>query len=96
MTKQNTETPEMQPEQKSTPKIPDKFKDKSGDLNADALVKSYLELEKKMAARAPLDPADICPEKPEDYEIQIKKHHNIHLKVILSVYSEQLVSYYYH
>ena len=72
MTKQNTETPEMQPEQKSTPKIPDKFKDKSGDLNADALVKSYLELEKKMAARAPLDPADICPEKPEDYEIQIK------------------------
>ena len=72
MTKQNTETPEMQPEQKSTPKIPDKFKDKSGDLNADALVKSYLELEKKMAARTPLDPADICPEKPEDYEIQIK------------------------
>ena len=72
MTKQNTETPEMQPEQKSAPKIPDKFKDKSGDLNADALIKSYLELEKKMAARAPLNPADICPEKPEDYEIQIK------------------------
>ena len=71
MTKQNTETPEIQPEQKPAPQIPDKFKNKSGDLNADALIKSYLELEKKMASRTPIDPIDSCPDKPEDYEIKI-------------------------
>ena len=31
MTKQNTETPKVQPEQNIIPDIPDKFKDKSGD-----------------------------------------------------------------
>ena len=71
MTKQNKEIPEILPEQESNPKIPDKFKDKSGDLNQVALIKSYLELEKKMAARPALDPMDTRPEKPEDYEIQI-------------------------
>ena len=71
MTKQNTEKPEILPEQESASQIPDKFKDKSGVLNQAALIKSYLELEKKMAARVPTDPADMCPEKPEDYEIQI-------------------------
>ena len=73
MTKQNTETPEIQPEQKPAPQIPDKFKNKSGDLNADALIKSYLELEKKMASRTPIDPIDSCPDKPEDYEIKTKR-----------------------
>ena len=71
MTKQNKETPEILPEQEPVPAIPEKFKDKSGDLNQAALIKSYLELEKKMAARAPVDPADIRPDKPEDYQIQI-------------------------
>ncbi|MBR6411651.1 MAG: hypothetical protein IKS41_00630 [Alphaproteobacteria bacterium] len=71
MTKQNKETPEILPEQEPVLQIPDKFKDKAGDLNTAALIKSYLELEKKMAARAPNDPQDTCPENPEGYTIQI-------------------------
>ncbi|MDY6408135.1 MAG: hypothetical protein SPL08_05505 [Pseudomonadota bacterium] len=72
MTQQNTKETETLTEQERAPQIPDKFKDKSGDLNTDALVKSYLALEKKMAMKKPLDPIDECPIKPEDYNIQIK------------------------
>ena len=72
MTKQNKEVSEPLSEQEPSPKIPDKFKDKTGDLNQAALIKSYLELEKKMATHTTIDPEDTCPEKPEDYNIQIK------------------------
>lgn len=59
-----------------TTKIPDKFKDtKTGKINIDALVKSYLELEKKLSNRTKLLPATsngTMPEKPEDYQIIMK------------------------
>jgi len=72
MTKQKQEISQEQPSPESTPEVPPKFKGEDGALNTTALIKSYLELEKKMGSRIPVDPADQCPDKPEDYDIQIK------------------------
>ncbi len=64
-----------------TPAIPEKFLDKeTKQIRADALLKSYLELEKKLAAAndpSKLDRGKILdflgvPEKPEDYKIEIR------------------------
>lgn len=68
------------------PEIPAKFRDpETGALRADALLKSYLELERKLAAmvEVPGDDADEAavgrfrralgvPERPDDYEIALR------------------------
>lgn len=51
--------------------FPDKFKTATGDLNTAALLKSYLELEKKMGSRSEQSPTGIRPDKPTDYRIRI-------------------------
>jgi len=67
---------------KQTPAVPDKFFDKEkNEIRVDALLKSYLELEKKLAQSQPNDPSKIDPAKirsflgvpndPKDYKIVI-------------------------
>lgn len=62
--------------------VPDKFFDKDkNEIRVDALLKSYLELEKKLAQNAGNDPAKIAPDKlrnflgvpnnPDEYQIKI-------------------------
>jgi hypothetical protein len=62
--------------------VPDKFFDKEkGEIRTDALLKSYQELEKKLAQQTPNDPAKIDPDKlrnflgvpstPQDYQVKI-------------------------
>ena len=57
-------------------KIPSKFKDaKTGEINVQALLKSYLELEKKLSNRSKLLPAatvGTMPNSPDDYKIVMK------------------------
>ena len=59
-----------------TTKIPTKFKDaKTGEVKIDALVKSYLELEKKLSNRSKLLPVSAqgtMPSSPEEYKIVMK------------------------
>lgn len=59
-----------------TSKIPEKFKDaKTGEIKVDALLKSYLELEKKLSNRSKLLPSTIkgtMPDTPEEYQIVMK------------------------
>lgn len=50
--------------------IPEKFKDKEGNLNTDALLKSYCELEKKLSIKQP-DKSQV-PDSPEEYQINLK------------------------
>ena len=82
MTKQKQETEEIkktetadvsaasQPEEIP---VPDKFKDKTGTVNVEALLKSYLALEKKLGdSRANSTLQGTYPEKPEDYQIEIR------------------------
>ncbi|MBQ9738630.1 MAG: hypothetical protein IJV75_03865 [Alphaproteobacteria bacterium] len=57
-------------------KIPSKFKDaKTGEINVQALLKSYLELEKKLSNRSKLLPATTVgtmPNSPDEYKIVMK------------------------
>ena len=74
MTKQNTSksipASSEEPMSESLP-VPEKFKKENGKINETSLLKSYLELEKKLSR-----PDEIKrPEKPEDYQIQI--HSNL-------------------
>jgi len=74
MTKQNTSksipASSEEPMSESLP-VPEKFKKEDGKINETSLLKSYLELEKKLSR-----PDEIKrPEKPEDYQIQI--HSNL-------------------
>lgn len=53
--------------------MPDKFWDTDkGEVRLDALMKSYLELEKKMSAANPSGSLFSIPASPEDYEILVK------------------------
>lgn len=56
--------------------VPEKFKDaKTGEINTKALLKSYLELEKKLSERQKLLPnahKGTMPETPQDYQITFK------------------------
>ena len=74
MTKQNTSKPTVTAsdlEKSEVPVVPEKFKMQDGKINEISLLKSYLELEKKLGASDELK----RPEKPEDYQIQI--HSNL-------------------
>lgn len=55
----------MIPDQQNQPiNIPEKFRDpESGAVNTDSLLKSYLELEKRLSAQPG------CPASPEEYEV---------------------------
>ena len=67
---------QVQPPETAEPAVdvPEKFKDADGRVNLEALVKSYLALEKKMSARPEKTVADNRPESPEAYRIQIKSN----------------------
>ena len=49
--------------------IPEKFQDKNGNLNTEALLKSYCELEKKLGVQKEKEE---MPNSPEDYQIILK------------------------
>ena len=70
MTKQNTPKSTTVPTDMPAPQtlvVPEKFKTEDGQLNETSLLKSYLELEKKLGTSDNMK----RPEKPEDYQIQI-------------------------
>ena len=70
MTKQQTEVSETMENEEQDVKIPEKFKDaETGEINVEALLKSYLALEKKLSQKK-MD--GTYPETPEGYKIQIK------------------------
>ena len=54
--------------------VPEKFKDANGNVNLNALIKSYLELEKKMSTRSEPDVKKERPESPDSYRIEIKSN----------------------
>ena len=60
----------------NTPSIPEKFKNsKTGEINTNALLKSYLELEKKLSERQKLLPnatKGTMPATPDEYQITFK------------------------
>ena len=64
---QSVETPE-----KSTLTVPDKFKKEDGSVNVEALLKSYVALEKKLSEKGEVGLQNVRPEKPEDYQIKIR------------------------
>ncbi|HEY1096289.1 MAG TPA: hypothetical protein VGF14_03525 [Alphaproteobacteria bacterium] len=65
----NADAPANPPvEQKAKPNVPDKFWDKDRqEIRVDSLLKSYLELEKKLSA----DKKKNVPETPRDYQIKL-------------------------
>ncbi|NCC21926.1 MAG: hypothetical protein EOM26_05610 [Alphaproteobacteria bacterium] len=77
MTLQTTEAADLKPDL-----IPDKFRDaETGEVRLDALVKSYLELEKKLSTMIPAPQGEAdrfrllkmlgLPETPDEYEIDV-------------------------
>ena len=73
MTKQNKETEKsIEMAEKNMVAVPEKFKKEDGSVNVDALLKSYLALEKKLSEKVDDKMSVLRPEKPEDYQIEIK------------------------
>ncbi len=73
MTKQNKETEKpIETAEKNMVAVPEKFKKEDGSVNVDALLKSYLALEKKLSEKADDKMSVLRPEKPEDYQIEIR------------------------
>ncbi len=64
---------EHQPQSGKPDTIPEKFWDADkGEVRVDALVKSYLELEKKMSAPSSAGSLLTIPATPEEYEVSVK------------------------
>ena len=71
MTKQNNETEKpIETAEKNTLAVPEKFKKEDGSVNVDALLKSYLALEKKLSEKS--EKTKLLPQTPEDYQIEIR------------------------
>ena len=66
--------PESVPPAEEQIVVPEKFKDANGNVNLSALIKSYLELEKKMSTRVESVPKENRPESPDSYRIEIKSN----------------------
>lgn len=69
--KKNESEKSVETSQKDTLTIPEKFKKEDGSVNVDALLKSYLALEKKLSGMGDEKNRNFPPEKPEDYQIEI-------------------------
>lgn len=68
--------PAQQPATETPANVPPKFFDKDkNEIRVDALLKSYLELEKKLAQAKPENLLSGIPATPDDYQVQLK--HNM-------------------